>query len=257
MAKKTVAGVTTQYYGFAGYCGSYYADVDQPNSALNNLTFFTNSSVQYFTNVTGTPLTRLTALNPGTYRISGTLDFVANEAIPATPISLSGTAPLDPTYAPVSSVTGSVSSASGTGASQNITLSGDPETITVNGQTITISGQTVTISGQTADLSGVVANLSGASLSIPWSSIALERYVTIILKKNGSAVSFTGRQYKIIGDYGRTIATVDYLIYLEKNDYVELQWSGTDPFGVRDSNVYMLCNGGIYPSALINMTMVR
>ena len=49
----------------------------------------------------------------------------------------------------------------------------------------------------------------------------------------------------------------DSLIKLNKDEYVELAWSGTDLLGVRDPKVYMVCAGGVYPSALINMTLVR
>ena len=37
LAQKTVAGVTTKYYGFAGYCASYYLDATQANASATNI----------------------------------------------------------------------------------------------------------------------------------------------------------------------------------------------------------------------------
>lgn len=268
LAQKTVAGVTTQYYGFAGYLGSYYSTSTQTQAlaSTETLVYFEDSQIQYLTNVLGTPKTKITALHPGVYRISGTLAFYADEAKGATSvtITLSGSAPLDPTSAPVS--TGNVASASGTGASQNITIASTPTTITVNGQTITISGQTV--SGQTVDLSGVSANLSGitSNVNISWADVALERYVNVWLKKNGTRIDWTGRNYKLIGDFGKVMAEIDYLVDMAKDDYVEIAWfgfelTGTPLAAVLDTNVKLNYDGSYlstnYPSALINMTLVR
>ena len=51
LAQKTIAGVTTQYYGFAGYCGSFYSQASQSNLAANNIVEFDTVSVLYLTNV--------------------------------------------------------------------------------------------------------------------------------------------------------------------------------------------------------------
>lgn len=256
LAKKTVAGVTTQYYGFSGYCGSYYSTSTQTQAlaSTESLVYFEDSQVQYLTNVLGTPKTRITALHPGVYQISGTLAFYANETKLGTEvdITLSGSAPLSPTIAPVSS-------ASGTGASQSIALSGDPQTITINGQTITISGQNADLSGVSADLSGITA-----TATISWSDVALERYVNVWIKKNGTAINWTGRGYKLIGDFGKVMANIDYLVNMNKDDYVEIAWFGygiTGGVGVLDTSIKLNYDGAYlgvnYPSALINMTLVR
>ena len=88
LIEETVAGVTTKYYGFAGYCGSFYSTASQSNLAAVNLTSFDSSSLLYYTNVAGTPLTQLTVLNHGVYRLTGTLDFFCNEAkVPVSPVT--------------------------------------------------------------------------------------------------------------------------------------------------------------------------
>jgi hypothetical protein len=233
IAQKTVAGVTTQYYGFAGYCASYYSSSNQPNSTYENIVFFDGPSLEYGISCLGAPKTKLTALHAGVYKISGSLDAFGNETKgPSTQtITLSGTAP--------------VSSGSGTGASQNIPLSGDPETITVNGQTITISGQTANLSGVTAPI------------TFSWTDIALYRYFNVWIKKNGTLVSQTKKNIVFVGDYPRYNIPLDYMIYLDANDYVEIAWYATDGAGILDPNIELTVAGVNFPSALINMNMVR
>lgn len=179
LAQKTIAGVTTKYYGFAGYCGSFYSQVTQSNLAAENIVEFDTASVLYLTDILGTPITQLTALHPGVYRISGTLDFYANEAkVPVNPVT-------------------------------------------------------------------------------QWSDIALELFVNVWIKKNGTLVPWTYRDYKLIGDYPRLIVNIDYMVYLDTNDYIQIAWNGTDALSVLDPNITLVNAYADAPSALINMTLVR
>ena len=75
LAQKTVAGVTTQYYGFAGYCASYYLDATQANASATNIVSSYKSSIQYGIHLTGGSSTRLTVYNAGVYKVSGALNF--------------------------------------------------------------------------------------------------------------------------------------------------------------------------------------
>jgi hypothetical protein len=242
LANKTITGVITQYYGFAGYSGSYYSTSTQANLAAQNLVNFNQTSIQYGVYLTGSPTSRLTVQNAGVYRISGTLDFYCTDVKPPTsvPITLSGTIPLTSTSAPVSS-------ASGTGSSQNITINGPlPETITVNGQTITISGQT-------ADLTGIDADLSGATgtVDVEWDDVALETSLGVWIRKNGVDVPWTKRAYSLIGNEARMVVSIDYMLVLENDEYAELVWESAS------ANTSLYNAATDYPSALINITLVR
>ena len=65
-----------------------YSTSGQSNSAAQNIVSFDNASIIYFTNAAGVPLTKLTVIYPGIYRISGTLDFYCNEAkVPVSPVT--------------------------------------------------------------------------------------------------------------------------------------------------------------------------
>lgn len=86
IAEKTVAGVKSQYYGFAGYCASYYSTAVQPNATFNNVVSFNGTNIEYgIGRLGGPPTTQLTALHPGVYKISGTLDFFLNGLAGANP----------------------------------------------------------------------------------------------------------------------------------------------------------------------------
>ena len=88
LAQKTVAGVTTQYYGFAGYCASYYLDATQANASATNIVSSYKSSIQYGIHLTGGSSTRLTVYNAGVYKVSGSLNFNCSSA--AGSVSVSG-----------------------------------------------------------------------------------------------------------------------------------------------------------------------
>lgn len=184
IAKKTVGGVTTKYYGFAGYNGSYYSDENQYNLTAANFVHYNNTIVQYDTDAKGTPKTRLTALHPGTYRISGTLQFYSSSAMSATAL------PVD------------------TGVTPNVVY-------------------------------------------VYWSAVAMISYVVVYLVKNSVPVPWTYMLYSMVGNSPRITVNVDYLVTLGKNEYVELVWASAD------ANMYLRTEGANYPSALINMTLVR
>ena len=169
LAQKTVAGVTTQYYGFAGYCASYYSSIVQANLTLNNIVSFNGTNIEYGISRLGSPTTKLTALNSGVYKISGTLDFFLNGLAGATP----------------------------------------------------------------------------------------QRYIDIWLTKNGTLVNWTYRNFVTVGDYARLVAVIDYMIMLDANDYVEINWYAVDSLNVLDPNMELVIAKANSPSALINMNMVK
>lgn len=228
LAKKTIAGVTTQYYGFAGYCGSYYSDVTQANLTGQNLVSFDASSIQYGVYLTGTPTTQIAVYSAGVYKISGTLDFYCSDVKPSTSvtITLSGTAPLNATSAPVS-----------------------VGTVTINGPL----PETDSVSSQTADLTGIGANLSGITTTalISWADVALETYLSVWIRKNGVDVPWSKRAYSLIGDKARMVVAIEYMVTLGDGEYVELVWESSS------ANTSLYSAAVNYPSAIINMNMVR
>jgi hypothetical protein len=234
IAQKTVAGVTTQYYGFAGYCSSYYSTATQTNLAGQNLVSFNSSSIQYGIYLSGSPTTRMTVFSAGVYKISGTLDFRNTDALASTSITitLSGTAPLTSNSAPVS--VGSV------------TVTGPlPETNNV--------------SAQTANLTGIGANLSSITTTalVSWADVALETYLGVWIRKNGVDVAWTKRAYSMIGSgNARLVVNIDYTLDLNDNDYVELVWESANSVAT-PANTSLYSAGANFPSALINMNMVR
>jgi hypothetical protein len=197
LANKTITGVTTQYYGFAGYSGSYYSTSTQANLAAQNLVNFNQTSIQYGVYLTGSPTSRLTVQNAGVYRISGTLDFYCTDVKP-------------PTSVPVSTT--------------SITVSGPfPETITISGQTV----------------------------DVEWDDVALETSLGVWIRKNGVDVPWTKRAYSLIGNEARMVVSIDYMLVLENDEYAELVWESAS------ANTSLYNAAADYPSALINITLVR
>jgi hypothetical protein len=71
------------------------------------------------------------------------------------------------------------------------------------------------------------------------------------IRKNGVDVPWTKRAYSLIGNEARMVVSIDYMLVLENDEYAELVWESAS------ANTSLYNAAADYPSALINITLVR